>query len=143
MELPLPRERVFPFFANAENLGRITPPELQFRIESPVPIVMKQGTVIDYSIRLWGWPLRWRSVITRWNPPEEFVDEQEAGPYRRWIHRHRLRISPAGTLIEDEVTYELPWGTLGSLLAPLVRRQLERIFEYRKRAIVRCFQEGD
>lgn len=142
MELPFPREKVFPFFASAENLGRITPPELHFRIDSAIPIPMRQGTVIDYSIRLWGWPMRWRSVITRWNPPEEFVDEQAIGPYRRWVHRHLLRETAAGTRIEDEVTYELPGWPLGELLAPVVRRQLERIFAFRRQAVSRCFREG-
>jgi ligand-binding SRPBCC domain-containing protein len=127
--LPLPPEAVFPFFADAANLDAITPPWLHFRIVSPPPIVMREGTLIDYRLRVRGVPLRWRTRISAWQPPHRFVDEQIRGPYRRWIHEHTFELFNGGTLARDRVTYAVP---LDWLLHPLfVRRDLQEIFQYR------------
>lgn len=133
--IPRPIDDVFTLFAEAGNLERITPPELNFRILLPKPTAIAAGTLIDYRLRLFGWSFDWRSEITTWEPPHRFVDRQVKGPYRLWIHTHRFREVDGGTVIEDEVRYELPLRPLGEIAYPLVRLHLERIFRYREKAI--------
>ena len=138
-ELPLARERIFPFFADASNLEKITPPELRFRIVTPLPIQMAQGTIIRYRLRLMGLPFEWLTRITLWDPPREFVDEQVSGPYRKWIHQHLFVETSFGTRIHDAVTYELPLYPLGEIAAPLVQLEVRRIFSYRARELAKAF----
>ncbi len=138
LELDLPRDEVFAFFADAVNLERITPPELNFHIITPQPIEIKRGSLIDYQLRLHGIPMKWRTEISVWDPPFEFVDQQLRGPYSQWIHRHTFtQLEPNRTLIEDEVRYRLPLEPLGDIVHFIVRRQLEYIFDHRQRVVAK------
>ena len=131
--LPLPPEKLFPFFADAGNLNAITPPWLHFDITTPLPIGMQAGTLIDYKLRVRGLPLRWRTLIREWQPPHRFVDEQLRGPYRQWIHEHTFEPHDGATLARDVVHYAVP---MDFLVHPLfVRRDIERIFAFRQKAL--------
>ena len=142
--IPKPRQEVFAFFSDAGNLERITPPWLNFKIITPLPINMKQGALIEYRIRLKGIPMGWRTLISTWDAPHSFVDEQLKGPYALWHHTHEFFEVPAspstgqaaGTRMVDTVRYGLPLGPLGRIAhALVVRRDLEKIFAYRREHI--------
>ena len=127
--LPQPRDKVFAFFSDAQNLDLITPPWVHFRTVTPGPMEIHLGTLIDYKLRIHGFPVRWRSEITAWEPPLRFVDEQVRGPYRLWIHEHTFAQRDGNTLVSDRVQYAVPFDWLAHPL--LVRRDVERIFRYR------------
>jgi ligand-binding SRPBCC domain-containing protein len=135
-----PLDEVFAFFSEAENLDLLTPPFLRFRILTPTPIAMRPDARIEYALSLFGVPLRWRTRITVWESGVRFVDEQESGPYARWVHTHTFEPVDGGTIITDRVDYALPFGPLGALAhATFVERTLARIFDFRRDATARRF----
>ena len=126
----------FAFFADATNLQRLTPPWLRFSILTPMPVEMRAGLEIEYRISLYGLPIPWRSRIDVWEPGVCFVDRQLAGPYRWWRHEHRFEVVSGATRVIDRVEYapRVAW-----LTRRIVRRDLERIFDYRHEVLRRLF----
>jgi len=138
LTIDLPRGTVFDFFADAGNLERITPPELGFIITSPQPIDLREGAFIDYKLNIRGLPVKWRTRISIWDPPREFVDRQISGPYKQWIHRHTFtELGESKTLIVDEVKYRLPIEPFGDLVHFLIRRELNYIFDFRQKTVAK------
>lgn len=138
-----PREEVFEFFADAGNLEKITPPELNFHIISEQPIDIKQGALIEYQLKLRGVPIKWKTEITEWNPPHSFVDTALKSPYNQWIHRHTFEESENGeTVMKDIVRYRLPFEPLGDLAHWYVKRELKYIFDYRFKVIEGIFRSS-
>jgi len=135
--VPRPRAEVFAFFADAGNLQELTPPWLRFETLTPGPIEMRPGTLIDYRLRLRLIPIRWRTRITVWEPPNRFMDEQLRGPYRLWLHEHTFEEDGDGTLCGDFVRYAVPFGALANSL--MVARDVRKIFAYREKRLREIF----
>lgn len=134
--VPALLEETFAFFADARNLERLTPPWLSFSIRTPPPIVMRQGLEIDYRIVIHGVPVPWRSRIDIWEPGVRFVDRQIVGPYTWWRHEHGFAAVDGGTRVTDHVEFQprLRWLTSG-----MVRRDVGRIFAFRRAELARLF----
>ena len=134
---------VFSFFSNPENLSKITPEKLGFNILTPTPIKMKEGQLIDYSIKLLGKKIRWRTMITEYIPKVKFVDQQLKGPYSMWHHTHEFKDVDGKVEMTDEIYYVMPFGVLGRLVNLLfVRRDLNNIFKHRVEIINKIFDKN-
>ncbi|MGD9633059.1 MAG: SRPBCC family protein [Pirellulales bacterium] len=139
-----PLGKVFEFFSDAANLEALTPPWLRFRIVTPTPIEMCAGARIEYRIDWRFFPIRWQTEIVEWSPPYRFVDEQLRGPYHSWHHTHTFAAVNGGTQMTDIVRYALPLGPVGALAHQLaVRRDIERVFDYRSQRIAERFDHRD
>ena len=129
-------EEVFDFFSRPENLSTITPERLNFTILTPSPIKMKEGQLIDYTIKILGKKIRWRTIISEYNPPYMFIDQQLKGPYSLWHHKHIFNEIKGGVEIIDEINYVVPFGLIGALVNYFfINRDLNFIFKYRKNVI--------
>jgi len=136
-------DNVFEFFSKPENLSIITPSKMKFKILTPSPIEMKEGALIDYTVNIFGFPIRWRTLITDYKPVHMFVDQQLKGPYSMWHHTHFFeRLSDEETLIKDIVIYAVPFGVIGKLVHSLyIKRDLNAIFDFRSQKIREIFND--
>ncbi|HQR47120.1 MAG TPA: SRPBCC family protein [Thermoanaerobaculia bacterium] len=129
--LPLPgatRQDLFEFHRSPLALERLSPPSKKLKVVE-CPKSMRGGARVVLSVRQYGIPLTWVSLITDWDPPHRFSDVQEKGPFARWKHQHLFR---DGLLI-DRIDYEVPLRRLGGRLVDvlLVRPDLVRMFRHR------------
>ncbi len=139
--LPISLEKAWKFFTNPNNLDRITPKEMQFKITNNPPEKTYLGQIITYKIGIL--PLvktNWITEITHFQNPEEnpdrrgfFVDEQRFGPYKMWHHEHHFSPTADGkVMMTDIVNFKLPFGFLGDFFAgPFVKNKVKSIFESR------------
>lgn len=141
-DLPISLDEAWTFFSSPYNLARITPPHMNFKIEYISGNgKMYAGQVIRYKVAVLPfWSTQWVTEITHMQEPNFFVDEQRFGPYRWWHHQHSFHETETGVRMTDEVSYAIPLGWLGRMAhAIFVRRQLNRIFDFRYRALENKF----
>lgn len=129
-----PIDKLWDFVSNPGNLKKITPDYMGFDITSEdLPQEMYEGMIISYKVSPFlGIKTTWVTEITHVKVREYFVDEQRVGPYKLWHHQHFLESTEDGTVMSDIVTYQPPYGWLGSMANEiLIKRKLGEIFDYR------------
>lgn len=102
---------------------------------------MYEGMLISYTITpLFGIRMRWTTEITHVKDGEYFVDEQRFGPYALWHHEHHFKQIKGGVLMDDILTYAMPYGPIGQLAnSILVDKRVRSIFDYRVKAVEDLF----
>ncbi len=130
------------FINKPQNLNKITPPQMEFKILSDIPEEMYDGLMIDYRVKVprFGY-LDWTSEIKHVRSHRSFVDEQRVGPYNMWYHFHSIKEMGDQVEFFDQVHYRMPFGVFGKLAHALfVKRDLRNIFDYREESLKRYFE---
>jgi len=139
--VPKSLDETFSFFNTPRNLSKIMPPFMNFTLITPEPIVMKEGAIFDYHIKVFSIPMRWQSYILHYDPPYQFIDIQLKGPHDYWHHQHSFSEKNGGTLIKDRVHYRMPLGLLGTCLDKVIGNKMnQRLFKHRDIIIKDYFQ---
>jgi len=140
-EVAAPLEEVWDFFSSPENLARITPPWLGFRVISGGGRKIYEGMLIKYKVSpLLGIPVTWVTEITEVEELNRFVDVQRTGPYSLWRHEHIFKERGGAVELSDIVSYALPLGPIGRMIHALdTKKRLNRIFEFRRGYVERRF----
>ena len=140
--LPVSLDKIWDFVSQAKNLEIITPPWLNFKIKSMSDEKIRENTLIKYELKLYGVKFSWLTKICRWEPKNKFIDQQEKGPYNLWHHTHLFEELAGGIVIEDKVSYRLPFFPLGQIAFFLVKKEIEKIFSYRKKVLADIFRDN-
>ncbi len=141
-KLPISVDKAWEFLTDANNLKLLTPAELDMTVLYGTERPMYPGQLIEYSLKpLPLYRTNWVTHITQMEEGKFFVDEQMYGPYATWHHKHFINEIPGGTLMEDVIHYRLPFGILGKIGAPFVKKQLDKIFRFRESALTKHFGE--
>lgn len=142
--LPLTPDQAWTFFSDPNNLSKITPPEMDFRIISELPRKVYTGLIIEYKVSPFGnFSLPWVTEIKAVQEGSYFIDEQRFGPYKFWHHQHHFLPQGNGTVMTDILDYRLPGGWIGQWINKLfVERQIENIFAYRKKVLTELFSSS-
>lgn len=139
-KLPISLKETWEFLTNPSNLKLLTPEELNMTVLYGNDRSIYPGQLIEYSLEpLPFYKTNWVTHITVVKEMDYFVDEQMYGPYATWHHKHFVKEIPGGTLMEDVVHYRLPFGVLGKIGLPLVKKKLEEIFRFRESALIKHF----
>lgn len=139
--LPVDREKLWKFVSVPQNLNQITPSDMAFQMIGTPPDQISPGLFLEYKVKipLMGWT-PWLTEIKYVEEGFSFVDEQRVGPYKLWLHTHRLEDVEGGTRMTDEIRYQIPFGFFGKFAHFLfVRRTLKRIFDYRRKKLDEIF----
>lgn len=132
------KKEIWNFISSPKNLQEITPDSMGFEIlNDDLPEKMYPGMIIRYHVRpLLGIKTLWVTEITQVREGEYFIDEQRVGPYSIWHHQHFIEEIDGGILMKDLITYQPPFGILGSIAnALIIKSKLKEIFAYRKIAM--------
>lgn len=132
--LPVDREVLWEFISVPQNLNKITPTDMAFEIIGEPPEKTYAGLLLEYRVKvpLLGWST-WLTEIKYVEEGVSFMDEQRVGPYKLWLHTHKLKDVDEGTRMTDDIRYLVPFGPIGRLAnVVFVGRTLRRIFDYRR-----------
>jgi len=136
------KEIVWDFISSPQNLERITPENMQFRITlNNLPTKIYPGMIISYSVKPeLNIKMNWVSEITQVKENDYFIDDQRVGPYKIWHHEHKIMPIEGGTLMIDSVLFQPPLGAMGIFANKLfIKNNLHKIFNYREMALTKIF----
>jgi ligand-binding SRPBCC domain-containing protein len=74
------------------------------------------GDVVTWEATHLGMRQRLTSKITQFDPPRSFEDQQTAGPFAAFWHRHEFADKGGTTVMTDLVRYRAPFGPIGSFV---------------------------
>jgi len=127
-----PKESVFSWHEEDLAFLRLMPPwEVAEGVYSDFSLEVGSKSV--FRIPMGPLKMTWEAVFTAYDPPHKFEDIMVRGPFWRWRHEHVFLDDGSGSLVNDRVRYQVPFGAFGHMFAGRwIRKRLRRMFRARE-----------
>ena len=134
-------QEAWDFFSQPKNLNKLTPKDMNFKINSGNPNEFYEGKIITYTIKLFFFRFNWTTEITKVEKNICFIDKQLFGPYKLWHHEHHFKDNQDGTItIIDKVKYKLYFHPFSNLIHSIyIKNKLLQIFSFRNKMMKSIF----
>jgi ligand-binding SRPBCC domain-containing protein len=137
-----PPERCFDL-ARSVSAHLLSTEQTQERVvSSPARDLLGPGDVVTWEALHLGVRQRLTTKITQFDPPRSFEDEQIAGPFVSFWHRHEFGGQDGVTVMTDLVRYRAPFGPIGVLAERVFLDRYLRMFLERRAVRLRSLAES-
>ena len=113
-------------------IERLLPPWQNVRVVETTGGIAEPGSEVVLEMAIGPLRQQLRARHIDYQAGRSFSDELVEGPFPRWVHVHAVEPDGDAARLVDTVDFALPFGPVGRLGSPVVRRELERMFAFRQ-----------
>lgn len=133
--IPASADDVFDWHLRPGAFERLVPPWEHIRVVDRGNGVA-EGSRVELELSNGLFRQRWTAEHRDFLPGRQFRDVQVRGPFAKWEHTHSVSADgPNACWLEDRIEFAAPYGALGRLALPYLRRKLQATFAYRHRTM--------
>ena len=121
---------LFDFHLDTNNLTFITPKDTKVELLTK-DFKPQVGQILKIKSIKYFIPMNWEVKIEKIDEPNLLVDFALKSPFSYWEHKHIFIKHGNMCELKDVINFKLPLGILGKLLSYFVKKDLQKMFDYR------------
>ena len=121
---------LFDFHLDSNNITKITPKDTKVKLLS-ADTQTYEGKVVSIKTTKFFIPTYWDVKIEKLEHPNILIDVAIKSPFKYWKHQHIFTKKGNMCELKDVIEYEMPFGILGKLANPFIKKDITSMFEYR------------
>lgn len=133
-------EELFDFHLDTNNIKLITPKHTKVELIDDEGKTY-EGKIIKLKTTRSFIPIYWIVKIEKLQYPNLIVDVATKSPFAFWEHSHIFIQKGNMSELKDLIKFKLPFGILGKIIEPLIKKDIKNMFEYRHLQTKNYFNE--
>lgn len=124
------QKELFEFHLDSNNITQITPKDTKVELFNGTT-TSYEGKIVKLKTTKLFIPTFWEVKIEKLQSPHILIDTAIKSPFKYWRHQHIFTQKEKSSELQDIVEFELPFGKIGKLFLPFIKRDIQKMFEYR------------